>query len=467
MSATAAPRAPCVLSATGMLGTGFSERSLLRGIELGAQAIGCDAGSSDPGPHFLGSGQLSRAVDATKRDLDCILRAGRAADIPVAVGSAINAGGDEQLRVAVRLVHEIATEHKLDIKLAVIHSELSREWMRDALRAGRVRAMPGVPELDEATIDSSAHLVAQIGPEPYRRAFDAGANVVIAGRSSDAAIFAALATRLGVAPGPAWHAGKVLECGAAAAVKRVHPDCIIATYADDAFTVELPNPAMACTELSVRAHGYYENADPYQIHEPGGTIDTTQSVYREIGGGRVRVEGSRFIPADRYEVRVEGSRFIGYRSIAIAGVSDPILLADLDTFLSTSQTQIVRKCEESLGMVHGKDFRLCVRRYGAADGQPSAGMTHTVGIVYEVVAGEQARARAAVAVAVHTVLHHPVSGWEGFVSNLAIPFSPAVFDGGPVYEWSVNHLVTLDDPVAPFRIAGPRTITAEYDDAAW
>jgi len=450
-----------------MLGTGFLERSLARGIELGAQAIGCDAGSSDPGPYFLGSGQLSRAVAATRRDLACILRAGRQADIPVAVGSAINAGGDEQLRVAVRLVHEIAAEHALPIRLAVIHSELSREWLRTALREGRVRAMPGVPELDEATIDATAHLVAQIGPEPYRAAFDAGANVVIAGRSSDAAIFAALGMRLGVAPGPAWHAGKVLECGAAAAVRRLHPDCIIATYDANAFTVELPNPAMACSALSVRAHGYYENADPFHIHEPGGTIDTTDAVYREIGGGRVRVEGSRFVPASRYEVRVEGSRCIGHRSIAVAGISDPVLLADLDTFLTTCEAQIVRKCEESLGLVHGKDFRLCIRRYGAADGRPSPGMTHTIGLVYEAVAAEQAQARAAVAVAVHTALHHPVQGWEGFVSNLAIPFSPAVFDGGAVYEWSVNHLVTLADPVAPFRIAGPRDVTAEYVDADW
>ena len=65
---------------------------------------------------------------------------------------------------------------------------------------------------------------------------------------------------------------------------------------------------------------------------------------------------------------------------------------------------------------------------------------------------------AAAAIAVHTGLHHPVRGWQGFVSNLAIPFSPAVFDGGPVYEWSVNHLVAIDDPVAPFRTVGPRPV---------
>jgi hypothetical protein len=42
-----------------------------------------------------------------------------------------------------------------------------------------------------------------------------------------------------------------------------------------------------------------------------------------------------------------------------------------------------------------------------------------------------------------------------------------VFDGGPVYEWSVNHLVTVDDPCAPFRCTGPRLVTKEHVDAAW
>jgi hypothetical protein len=456
-----------ILSATGMLGTGFLEESLRAGVAMGARAIGCDAGSSDPGPHFLGTGTLSRAPAATRRDLDLMLQVGREAGIPVAVGSAINAGADAQLAVAVRLVHEIAAERPLSLRLAVIHSELSREWMIAALRAGRVRPMPGVPELDEATVLGTAHLVAQMGPEPYLTAFEAGADVVIAGRSSDAAIFAALAMREGVPPGPAWHAGKVLECGAAAAVQRLHPDCIVASYEGDGFTVELPNPRMACSALSVRAHGYYENADPFQIHEPGGTIDTTQSRYEELPQGRVRVTGSRFVPADRYEIRVEGSRFRGYRSIAIAGLSDPVLLDDLDHFLATCREQIVQKCRASLGLEEGSGYRLILRRYGSPGGAPQDGETHKVGLVFEVVAHEQALARAAVAVAVHTALHHPVRGWQGFVSNLAIPFSPAVFDGGPVYEWSVNHLVSIDDPVGTFRRTGPREITRELADAAW
>src|SRR5215469_1947203 len=39
-----------LVSATGMLGSGFRAESLDKAIALGARMIGCDAGSTDPGP---------------------------------------------------------------------------------------------------------------------------------------------------------------------------------------------------------------------------------------------------------------------------------------------------------------------------------------------------------------------------------------------------------------------------------
>ncbi len=76
-----------LLSATGMLGTGFLESSMRTGLDRGARAIGCDAGSSDSGPYFLGTGSLSRSWAALKRDIDVMLRCGTEAGVPVAIGS--------------------------------------------------------------------------------------------------------------------------------------------------------------------------------------------------------------------------------------------------------------------------------------------------------------------------------------------------------------------------------------------
>ena len=45
-----------ILSATGILGSGFKEETLKRAMGLEPHFIGADSGSTDPGPHYLGSG---------------------------------------------------------------------------------------------------------------------------------------------------------------------------------------------------------------------------------------------------------------------------------------------------------------------------------------------------------------------------------------------------------------------------
>ena len=62
-----------VLSATGMLGSGFMESSFERGVSLQPHVIGCDAGSTDAGPAFLGAGTPYFSKEATERDLRLML----------------------------------------------------------------------------------------------------------------------------------------------------------------------------------------------------------------------------------------------------------------------------------------------------------------------------------------------------------------------------------------------------------
>ena len=56
-----------LVSATGMLGSGFRPESLDKAISLGARMIGCDAGSTDPGPGPLATGtcMFSAAAQTT------------------------------------------------------------------------------------------------------------------------------------------------------------------------------------------------------------------------------------------------------------------------------------------------------------------------------------------------------------------------------------------------------------------
>src|SRR5579872_28262 len=112
-----------VLSATGMLGSGFREESIRGAIERGVRMIGCDAGTTDFGPHLLATGRSQFSRAAIKRDTAVILASAVAADIPLVIGSAGGSGGDLNLAWMEEIVHEIAREHGLHFTLAVIHSE--------------------------------------------------------------------------------------------------------------------------------------------------------------------------------------------------------------------------------------------------------------------------------------------------------------------------------------------------------
>jgi hypothetical protein len=95
----------------------------------------------------------------------------------------------------------------------------------------RVRLVPHALHHDDVMDAGAAgeRFVGVMGAEPSLRALESGADVVIAGRSSDTAIFAGLPMKYGFPAGLAWHAAKILECGAAAVVNRKTPDCITAS----------------------------------------------------------------------------------------------------------------------------------------------------------------------------------------------------------------------------------------------
>ena len=49
------------------------------------------------------------------------------------------------------------------------------------------------------------------------------------------------------------------------------------------------------------------------------------------------------------------------------------------------------------------------------------------------------------------LLHHPLTKEEE-QPTFAFPFSPAEVDRGPVYEFCLNHVLTLDEPMDVFSL---------------
>src|SRR5947208_2227472 len=442
-----------LVSATGMLGSGFRPDSLDKAIELGARMIGCDAGSTDPGPGPLATGNCMFAKPVVKRDTEIMLSRAVAARIPLVIGSSGTGGGDAGLAWMLDIVREIGREQGLHFKLAAIHSEVSKDTVREYLRAGKARSLPPSSPLAEADIDDALHIVAMMGAEPIQEALGAGAQVVVTGRSSDTSIFAALPLMHGHKPAVVWHMAKILECGAAAVAHRLAPDSMMAVLHEDSFDVFPLREDYRCTPQSVASHTLYENADPFDLREPSGTLDTREARYEAISERAVRVSGARFTPAKEYTIKLEGVRRGGYSTILMGGVRDPYILASIDDWLAQLDAAIRTRVAATVG---NRPYEIVTRVYGR-DGvmgglEPEKRVTgHEVFILWDVISDSQELSHAIAASVSHLAVHNPIPKWHGLISGVAFPYSPPELDRGPVYDFHLNHGLVPGCPTSLFH----------------
>src|SRR5690348_1477588 len=119
-----------ILSPTGVCGSGFVESSFERALAQKPHVIGCDAGSTDPGPAYLGSGRTAFPREAIRRDLRLMLIGARKIGVPLLIGSAGTGGNDIQLEGVHQMVREIAAAEGLSFKLALIHSEQKKDYLK-------------------------------------------------------------------------------------------------------------------------------------------------------------------------------------------------------------------------------------------------------------------------------------------------------------------------------------------------
>jgi hypothetical protein len=292
-----------------------------------------------------------------------------------------------------------------------------------------------------------------MGPQPYLKALEAGAQVILAGRSTDPAPWAALAMHHGLPPAPAWFAGKMLECACNAALPKKH-DCLMGTVAPDYVEVEPMNPELRCTPLSVAVQCLHENASPVIHKEPGGILDTSACEIKAHTERAVRVSGMQWQPQP-YTIKLEGAEKVGYSAITFAGTRDPGLIGQIDDFVRSVRESVETKV--AAFNVSPEDYQFVVRLYGK-NGVMDAweplkdGEAHELGILAEAVAKTQDIANAVVSVMRVTFLHTDFPGRMCKEGNMAFPFSPSDIERGPVYEFSLRHVVEPDDPCQMFPI---------------
>ncbi len=227
-----------VLAPQGLLGYGFPVKSFQEALRRNPHVIAVDGGSTDPGPYYLGAGVSFTDQLAVKRDLEFMLEAALDKGIPLIIGTAGGAGGKPHLDWNVDIVKEIAKERDYSFLMAVISAEINKDVIFKKLTDGKIRTFETRKELKAEDVSRSTRIVAQMGVEPFLKALDAGAQVIVAGRAYDPACQAAVPLKHGFDYGLVMHMCKILECGAIASVPGTASDGLMGTIRKDHFIVE-------------------------------------------------------------------------------------------------------------------------------------------------------------------------------------------------------------------------------------
>ena len=439
-----------ILSTTAILGYGFPITSFETGMKMKPDCIAVDAGSTDPGPYYLGSGISFTDYYAVKRDLSIMIQAGIQHNIPVLIGSAGGSGAKPHLDWTVKIINEIALESKLHFRMAVIEADFDKQYLLEEFEKGNIKPLYPAPECTREDILDSTYIVGQMGVEPFIKALQDKAQVIVAGRAYDPTVFAALAIMQGFDPGLALHCGKILECAAIASTPGSGSDCMFGTIYEDSFVLQTLNPIRKCTTLSVSAHTLYEKTNPYILPGPGGIIDLHATTFIQLDEDRVQVKGSKFIPSNPYTIKLEGAKCVGYRTVSIAGVRDPIFIQEVDSIIEAVHQRVKDNFKDLNG--YHLNFKIYGKNGVMGDLEPIKEITsHEICIVIDAVAKTQEVANTICGFARSTMLHYGYKGRIATAGNLAFPYSPSDFKVGAVYNFSLYHLIAIKDPIAPFK----------------
>lgn len=433
------------------MGLGWDQQALERGIAANPDLIAIDGGSTDSGPHYLGTGTSKYSRSSTAAEWEGLMDARARANVPLVIGTAGTCGADSAVDWLVEITQEIAAKRGETLKIAVLKSNQDAESLTAAYQANHITPLPGAPEIDADTFASCTNLVALAGAEQIQAALDTGADIVIAGRTTDTAIIAALPLAHAVHAGAAWHGAKIGECGALCATNP-QSGVILIDFDQTGFTVTPLADGAHATPRTVLAHMLYENTDPFILHEPGGHLDVTGATYMALDDRSVRVEGSSWVPSDRYTVKLEGARVAGYQSVILAVVREPEYVAQIEAWCADIETRLKDKVQARLGDIdYTAELRIIGHSSALGALETANGHAPELGVMGIITAPTQARANEIAKLLNPYLLHHPLTAEEP-VPTFSFPFSPAEIDRGAAYEFCLHHVLELSDPMQAFRL---------------
>lgn len=436
------------LSLMGQLGYGYHKDSFIKAIKEGVDFIGVDAGSIDSGAFFLGSGKMKANYDATRNDLEFPLKTAIEKRIPFIVGSAGYAGSDVHLEQMVRIIQDIAKDNRLHFRMAVIHSEFDKNFIKEELLHGHIKSYEGNRQLNQNDIDLSTRIVGQMGVDKFKEALDNKFDVILAGRATDASIYAAYPLIKNADPSLVWHMAKIIECGALCSKPASPSDALLGYIDDDFFYLKPPNENRICTKQSAMAHTLYENTNPFVIEEPDGTLNLDSARYFQHDRRTVKINGAKWTKRAKTTIKLEGAKLAGFRTVAIAGIRNRLMIEQIDNILEDIKQDVYSQVQDEYNL----QFRLYGKNGSLGENEFMTENPYEIGVVVDAVAQNQNLAHRVCSVAKSILQHYDYKGRIATGANLAFPYSPAEFDTGEVYEFSVYHILETENVNRFFKI---------------
>jgi len=420
------------------------------GVESGPDYIAADSGSDDVGPVPLGSDTSTSPESWQRHDLEQMLLAARKRGVPMIIGSSGDTGSNSRVDLFVSIIRDIARKHNLaPFRLGYFYSEVPKEVVRRSIRNGKaVQGLDGFADLTEAELDATDRIVAMAGVHPYLELLAQGVDVIIGGRSSDAALFAAPALHHGFHADQAYYLGKVLECASFCAEPYGGKETVLGEISHDDVQVTAMNPEQRCTVASVSGHAMYERSNPYEEFFAGGRLDMSNCHYEQVSPRTTRVTGSRFEPATTIRVKLEGAGKVGERYVGMCGIRDPYTVAHVDEVIAWAREQVRLRFGDS-----GYDLHYTV--YGRdgvmGDLEPLRNKPgHELCVLVQGVAPTREMAEELTMIGLRQMFYARLPDVKGTAGSVSFPLDE-VLHASPAYRWTLNHTIEVGDPMELFK----------------
>ncbi len=441
-----------VLVPSGVLGLGFDLEALNNGVKNNPDIISIDGGSTDSGPYSLGSGTSKYSRGAIKAEWKSLMIAREKAKVPLVIGSCGTCGTNGMVDWMENITIELAEELNQNIKIAKLYCQQEKNFIKKKFQLSKIFPLNPAPMLNDHLIEEMTNIVALAGAEQIQECINTGAEIILAGRTTDTAIISALPLMKGANPGSSWHGAKVTECGALCTTNPTS-GVVMVEFDKTGFTVEAMSKNASCTSETVAAHMLYENADPYILHEPGGYMDVTYSNYYNIDTKKVRVEGAKWHSSKQYSVKLEGAKIAGYQASLLVFLRDKNYVENVKKWTDKLSKFLKKEINERMAIdtsEYSMEFRHIGLNATLGELEKNIRSPVEVGVLCLITTKNQISTEIAKLINPF-LLHFPLSSNEE-LPTFAFPFSPVHSDRGCVYEFALNHILELDNPMDAFQI---------------